>query len=221
MGPRQRVARLWVVGATTRPAWPASEGMKGMRFYLIGRLVVPSSNRRTSRLLAVGVVSITAGTCHTVQAQQVVVVTGSRPVYSASYTFDSFMSSNFAPSGNSSYIPVVEGELGYLASEFAGWIIKPLTPTAAMTLDICAMSKTTAATREVTKDSLPEERKAAANQVFFGNLPNFSNVQKDGLIVAVIFSDGSKEQFRHTTAAGLIPMSGTFIPGTGTSRCSA
>lgn len=174
---------------------------------------------RTSRVVAIGALSAGAIASGNASAQtQVIVITGSR-IVSSGQSFDSFMSSNFWGGSSSTSFSAPEGETAYLASQYAQWIFKQVTPKAAITMDICAMSTVTATSRAVTKNSEDLERRAAANQVFYGNLPNFANTQRDGLIVAIVFSDGTQEQYRHTTMSGLQPMSGTLVPGTGTSRC--
>lgn len=149
------------------------------------------------------------------QATQTVIITGH--YQQSSPAFDSWATQYFpGPAGDSFSFP--EGEA--LASIFGPWIQKKVTPKAAMTIDVCSMSKSTPASRAVTKNSEDAERWAAANQIFYGSLPNFVNTKKDGLIVAIVFSDGSQEIYRHTTMSGLQPVSGTYIPGTGVSNCA-
>lgn len=148
-------------------------------------------------------------------AQVTIRGTRSIPCCGVTISLDSYMSSFF---GSSSYysggFDQPEGEA--YAFNWGKWLTKPITPSAAMTLDACSMSRDGGA-RLITKDSLPLERAAAATAMYFQNLPNFINTRKEGLILAVIFGDGSQEQYRHSTTGQLIPMSDTFIPGTGIS----
>jgi hypothetical protein len=75
--------------------------------------------------------------------------------------------------------------------------------------------KLTPTTLAITADSDQAMRVSAANQIYFDNLPNFINKDKNGLIVSVTYSDGTYEQYRHTTLAAMQPVDGSYKPGDG------
>jgi hypothetical protein len=114
------------------------------------------------------------------------------------------------------YVPESEA---FQVLAWGNWL-KPATPGPAMTISVCAMTMATPATRAITKNSDPLERRAAANQMFFASLPNFANTRAEGLVIAVVFSDGTQQQYRHTTLAGLQEMPNSYTPGTGVAGSS-
>lgn len=171
-----------------------------------------SVSRRATRLLACGVVAVSTG--HQAAIAQIVVVTGKRiPCCGISMSFDQFMS-NFAGWSSSSSFSVPEAE-AFMVAGWGDWLKRETLPKAAMTISVCAISQASPASRAITRDSLDLERRAAANQMLFAALPNFLNTQSDGLIVAVQFTDGTQQQYRHTSFSGLVEMPRTYIPGNG------
>lgn len=178
--------------------------------------------RRIGAATAVVAVALTVS-APAIQAQTStlprVIIEGSRasPCCGFRMSFDNFMTGFF---GSSPY-----GDTGFDAPEseaystvFMSWIKGWFKPTPALTMDSCSMEYDGGA-REITAASTPEERRLAAQALFFQNLPNFINKNKDGLIFAVIFGDGTQEAYRHTTFFGVLPVDNTLVKGNGIKRC--
>jgi hypothetical protein len=178
--------------------------------------------RRIGAATAVVAVALTVG-APTIQAQTntldrvIIVGTRTSPCCGFRMSFDNFMTSFF---GSSPY-----GDTGFDAPEseaystvFMSWIKGWFKPTPALTMDSCSMEKDGGA-RDISAFSSAEERRLAAQGLFFQNLPNFINRNKDGLIFAVIFGDGTQEAYRHTTFYGVQAVANTLVKGDGIKRC--
>jgi hypothetical protein len=171
---------------------------------------------RFVKVIAVGAAS--ASMAAAASAQERVVIVGRRDCCAYTMSFDSFANSYFGSANSySTGFDVPESEAFML-----GWnIFKNQTPSPVIKTDVCNAGglKLTAQTLSITRNSEDLERLAAANQIYYDNLPNFINRRKDGLLLDVTFSDGSYEQYRHTTMYGMRAVSGTYKPGTGVSKC--
>jgi hypothetical protein len=179
-----------------------------------------SISRGTSRVLAstalaVGIASVSVN-AEAIETQTVI-VTASIPTSSGS--FDNFMTSYFGSSGNySNHFDAPEGE-AYYVQGFGSWIKKLLTPEVAITLDVCGLRNVTAQSKSTTGFSMAEERGIAAHQVFFGNLPNFSSVNKAGILIQIKYSDGATEDYKKIGVDLLEQQDGTLKLGNGIPRC--
>lgn len=170
--------------------------------------------KKGRRVLAIGAAAVSAmSVTPTVSAaDQQIIVTGTRPpCCGVTMSFDDFMTGYTSPYSSTSF-SVPEGE-AYKVAGYKDWLQNQVVPKAAIKMSVCVT--TDSQMRSTTKNDEPTYLDSIANQLYFTQLPNFVNRDKDGLILSTRFSDGTVVEYRHTSMYGLLRTSTPVILGTG------